>query len=169
MLSFQVDQLTWHHMTKQRVAHIGKMVKSPQVCRQVEERAPSQVEERASIPVDEIGHSQVEERRLHTLSVAVDDVELSTVPPDCSSSHRSRNCVHTQLQLLRRYVPFQSLYSGFRSQSRNVTLPNWLRPPKRKSPQERNQESQLEKVAHFVKPHPFQHTEAALMMYVGRP
>jgi len=42
MLAFQVDQLTWHHMTtKKRVAHIEKMVKSPQLCSHVEDRVQS--------------------------------------------------------------------------------------------------------------------------------
>ena len=65
MLSFQVDQLSWHHMTaKQRIAHIHKMVMSTQTLSREEGRP----------------HIQVEDRRLRKLSVAAEDTELPTVP-----------------------------------------------------------------------------------------
>ena len=69
MLSFQVDQLTWYHMTpKQRIAHIRKMVTSTQMPSQEEGRIHGQV-----------AHDQVEERCLHKLSVAAENTELPTV------------------------------------------------------------------------------------------
>ena len=65
MLSFQVNQLSWHHMTaKQRIAHIHKMVMSTQTLSREEGRP----------------HIQVEDRRLRKLSVAAEDTELPTVP-----------------------------------------------------------------------------------------
>ena len=65
MLSFQVNQLSWHHMTaKQCIAHIHKMFMSTQTLSREEGRP----------------HIQVEDRLLRKLSVAAEDMELPTVP-----------------------------------------------------------------------------------------
>lgn len=63
MPAFQVDQLTWHHMTtKKRVAHIEKMVKSPQLCSDVEDRVQSVGYKRLWSQGDEGVLTQGEER-----------------------------------------------------------------------------------------------------------